>query len=90
VPDNATTEVPAMGVCLLDDAYLAWFSAESECELALNAWSQRTDGQRAAAYSDYRLALEREEAAARELERAWRFAEARHGRVVQRTESVVQ
>ena len=44
--DNATTEVAAIGVRLLDDAYLAWFSAESECELALHAWFQRTDGAR--------------------------------------------
>jgi len=88
--DNATSEVAAIGVRLLDDAYLAWFSAESECERALRAWFQRTHAERRGAYFAYRIALDREEAAARELERAWRFAEARHGRVVQRTESVVR
>ncbi|HTP22092.1 MAG TPA: hypothetical protein VMJ65_20965 [Solirubrobacteraceae bacterium] len=88
--ENAMTEVPATGVCLLDDAYLAWFSAECECELALHAWSRRADSARAAAYSRYRLALEREEAAARELERAWRLAEARRSRVVQGTEGVIR
>ena len=88
--ENATTEVPAMGVCLLDDAYLAWFSAESECELALHAWSRRGDSDRATAYSTYRLALEREEAAARELERAWRSSQARLGRVAESSEAVVR
>jgi hypothetical protein len=88
--DNTMTEVPAMGVCLLDDAYLAWFSAESECELALHAWSRRADSERAAAYSTYRLALEREEAAARELERAWRLTEARQSRVLNGTEGLIR
>jgi hypothetical protein len=88
--NNATSEVAAIGVRLLDDAYLAWFSAETECELALHAWFQGTDADLGVDYSVYRLALEREEAAARDLERAWRFDESRNGRVIERSESVVR
>ena len=75
---------------MLDDAYLVWFSAESECERALRAWSPRSDAQRAAAYFAYRAALDREEAAARHLERAWCIAEPCDSRLVQSTESVVE
>jgi len=73
--DKAETELAAIGVRLLDDSYLAWFSAESECEQALHAWSRATGDQRATAYFAYRAALDREEAAARDLERLWRMAE---------------
>ena len=36
--DNAQTGVAAIEAHLLDDAYLAWFSAESECESTLHGW----------------------------------------------------
>jgi hypothetical protein len=88
--DTATTEVAAIGVRLLDDAYLAWFSAESECEQALHNWFQRTDEQQALAYLAYRAALDREEAAARDLERLWQLAEPCRSAVVHGTESVVE
>jgi hypothetical protein len=73
--NDATTEVASIGVRLLDDAYLAWFSAESECENALRAWWQSTGSSCSSAYAAYRAALDREEAAARDLERLWRLAE---------------
>ncbi len=66
--DNANSEVATIGVRLFDDAYLAWFSAESECEDALRPWFQSTREQRATTYFAYRVALDREEAAARDLE----------------------
>ncbi len=88
--DNATTEVAAIGVRVLDDAYLAWFSAESECEHALHAWFQSTGEQRATAYSAYRASLEREAAAARDLARPRQSAEPCRGAVVPGTESVVE
>jgi hypothetical protein len=88
--DNATSEVAAIGVRLLDDAYLAWFSAESECERALRAWFQRTHAERRGAYFAYRIALDREEAAARRLERVWHFAEPCHTHFVQGNESVIE
>jgi hypothetical protein len=88
--DTATTEVAAIGVRLRDDAYLAWFSAESECEQTLHNWFERTGEQRAPAYLAYRAALDREEAAARDLERLWQLAEPCRGAVVHGTESVVE
>jgi hypothetical protein len=69
--ENIDTTVAEIGVRLLDDAYLAWFSAESECEGALRAWYQAVGSSRGDAYLSYRAALEREEAAARDLERLW-------------------
>jgi hypothetical protein len=63
------TEVAEIGIRLLDDAYLAWFSAESECEQALKAWFAGTVETSAKAYCAYRAALDREEAAARDLRR---------------------
>jgi hypothetical protein len=72
---NAETELAEIGVRLLDDAYLAWFSAESEAERALRAWSGGLGGDRTAAYAAYRAALDREEAAARDLQRLSELAE---------------
>ena len=69
--DETNTDVAAIGVRLLDDAYLAWFSAEDETERALRAWSDGSGSTRAMSYAAYRAALDREEAAARDLERLW-------------------
>jgi hypothetical protein len=69
------TDLAAIGVRLLDDAYLAWFNAESESEAALQSWWQTTGSRRSVAYAAYRAALEREEAAARDLERLWSLVE---------------
>ena len=80
--DKAETQVAAIGVRLLDDSYLAWFSAESECEQALHAWFRTTGDLRATAYFAYRAALDREEAAARDLERLWQLAEPYHDPIV--------
>jgi hypothetical protein len=73
--DIPNTELAAIGVRLLDDAYLAWFSAESESETALKGWWQSTGASRPAAYAAYRAALDREEAAAHDLERLWSLSE---------------
>lgn len=88
--DNAKSEVAAIGVRLFDDAYLAWFSAESECEDVLRAWFQSTREQRATTYLAYRAALDREEAAARDLERLWILADACRHAVAREAESVVE
>jgi len=61
--------VAEIGVRLLDDAYIAWFNAESDCEQALRAWLDGTSSNHAHAYFAYRAALDREEAAARDLQR---------------------
>ena len=67
--ENDTQEVAAVGIRLLDDVHATWLSAEAECGHALQAWFEATSGQRTGAYNVYRAALEREEAAARDLRR---------------------
>lgn len=67
-------EVAEIGVRLLDDAYMAWFAAESECAQTLRAWFDGTSGKRVEAYFAYRAALDREEAAARDLQRLGELA----------------
>jgi hypothetical protein len=52
-----------------DNAYILWAATESECGQALQAWGAASPSQGASAYAVYRAALEREEAAARHLER---------------------
>jgi len=87
--DDTQIECAAIGVRLLDDAYLAWFSAESECEQALRAWFAARGGERTGVYLAYRAALDREEAAARDLERLWRLAEPLRETLVRGAETVV-
>ncbi len=52
----------------VDDAYTAWFNANSRAGEALRAWREAAPSARPTAYRDYLAALEREEAAAAELE----------------------
>ena len=67
--EDAIQEVAKVGVRLVDDAYMAWFVAESECAEALRAWSKAPPAQREESYIVYRAALDREEAAADDLKR---------------------
>ena len=53
----------------VDDAYTAWFNAQSRCAQALRAWRSAPRTERAEAYGAYLAALDVEEATARELER---------------------
>jgi hypothetical protein len=73
--ENNQIEAAEIGIRLLDDAYLAWISAESDCEGALQVWFGAGGARRAAAYLTYRAALDREEAAARDLQRLWQLSE---------------
>ena len=66
--------VAEIGIRLLDDAQMAWQQAEFECERALSAWCDGAPGRGADGYLRYRAALDREEAAARDLERLWEVA----------------
>ena len=66
---NPGREIAVIGIRLLDDAHMAWFAAEVEAERALRAWWEGLGGQHGAAYHAYRAAVDREEAAARDLER---------------------
>ena len=60
-----------IAVRVLDDAHLTWVAAEIESEHALRAWFDADAGQRAGACLAYRAALDREEAAARDLQRLY-------------------
>lgn len=73
-PSDEHHEVAEIGVRLLDDAHTAWLAAERDCDQALLAWSETTPHQCGARYASYRAALEREEAAARDLHRLWELA----------------
>jgi hypothetical protein len=86
--ENTESEVASIGVRLIDDAYLAWFGAETEAETLLRAWFQATGQRREVAYLAYRAALEREEASARDLERLWRLASGCHDTLIKKTEAV--
>ena len=87
---NLETEVATIGVRLLDDAVLAWFRAESECELTLQARFRSTGERRETAYLSYRAALDREEASARDLERLWELSEPCRDTLAQRAGSVAE
>jgi hypothetical protein len=62
-------EVALIGARLTDDAYMAWVAAETESEEALGAWLAGGSVDRDQAYFVYLAALDREEAAARNLQR---------------------
>ena len=71
-------ELAEIGIRLLDEAHVAWQRAELECEQALRAWydgSPRTSVDR---YLSYRAALDREQAAAHDLQRLWELAKSGH------------
>ena len=66
--ESSVNHVAELGHRLHNDAYMAWFSAESECERALHAWFAQPGPAGAPEYLAYCGALEREEAAARDLQ----------------------
>jgi hypothetical protein len=68
-------DVAEIGVRLLDDAHLGWMAAEVEAEHALHAWFNGAPRHHAAAYLAYRAALDREEAAAIDLQRLTEVAQ---------------
>jgi hypothetical protein len=53
----------------VDDAYTAWFNANSRCSQALRAWRDAAPGARPDAHRAYLAELELEQSAAVELER---------------------
>jgi hypothetical protein len=58
-----------IGVRLVDDAHMTWGAAEVESEHALRAWFDATSPERAGTYLAYRAAVDREQAAAYDLQR---------------------
>jgi hypothetical protein len=66
---NTSHDLAVIAVRLLDDAHLTWVAAEVESEHALRAWFKGGASERATTYPAYRAAVDREEAAARDLQR---------------------
>lgn len=64
---SALRDVGGIAIRLLDDVYAAWDRAQTECHHALRAWLDSGAGNHLAYYV-YRAALDREEAAALDLE----------------------
>jgi hypothetical protein len=71
----AGRDVGGIVIRLLDDGYTAWRRAQVECHVALRAWLGTTTGNHVA-YHAYVAALDREEAAAGELERIFQLVAA--------------
>jgi hypothetical protein len=82
------TDVAAIGVRLIDDAYMAWFRAETECTTTLRDWFEAIGARRKPRYLAYLAALDREEASARDLERLWCVASPCRAVLVKKIERV--
>ena len=65
--DTAIRDVAGIALRLHDDVYVAWSRAQVECHAALRAWLD-SGARNSASYYAYRAALDREEAAALDLE----------------------
>jgi hypothetical protein len=63
-----STEAASIGIRLVDEAYMSWCTAQMQCQDALRAWFDARPHDRAEAICVYRAALDREQAAARDLE----------------------
>jgi hypothetical protein len=66
---NASHDLSVIAIRVLDDAHMSWVAAEVESEHALRAWFDAGVAQSANAFLAYRAAVDREEAAARDLQR---------------------
>ena len=75
-------ELAEIGIRLLDEAHVAWQRAELECEQALRAWYDGPPRTSVDRYLSYRAALDREQAAAGDLQRLWELATSGHDALV--------
>ncbi len=66
---NTSYDLAVIAVRVLDDARMAWVAAEVDSEHALRAWFDAATPEGADAYLAYCAAADREEAAARDLQR---------------------
>jgi len=71
-------ELAEIGIRLLDEAHVAWQRAELECENALRAWYDGPPRASVDRYLSYRAALDREQAAAHDLQRLWELTTSGH------------
>jgi hypothetical protein len=67
--NGASRDLAAIAVRVLDDAHMTWVAAEVDSGNALHAWFVAGAPKGAGAYRTYRAAVDREEAAARDLQR---------------------
>jgi hypothetical protein len=81
--DGTKQEVVDLSIRLLDDVYMAWFVAERECEHALRKWFQ-SSRRSPDAYFAYCAALDREEAAAVDLQRLMELTKPLQGAIAER------
>jgi hypothetical protein len=72
---GTSRDLAVIAVRVLDDAHMTWVAAEVESEHALRAWFKGAASQRAAAYLAYRAAVDREETAARDLQRLYELTQ---------------
>ena len=66
---NTGRDLDVIAVRLVDDAHMTWVAAEIESEHALRTWFDAAAPQSAGAYIAYRAAVDREQAAAGDLQR---------------------
>jgi hypothetical protein len=66
---NTSRDLAVIGARLVDDAHLTWVAAEVESEHALRAWFDAARPEGDGAYLAYRAAVDREQAAACDLQR---------------------
>jgi hypothetical protein len=71
--DALAAHAAKIGTRLADSAFMAWRSAQIDCDLALGAWHAAGPGATDTAHVAYRAALDREEAAALHLEELCRL-----------------
>jgi hypothetical protein len=71
---DAEFDLAMIGARLLDDAYMTWLIAESEAEEAFQSWRDPVSCSREVAYRAYLAAVDREAAAARDLQRLGEIA----------------
>lgn len=72
---NTSRALAVIAVRVLDDAYMTWVAAEVESEHALRAWLDASELQCAGAYLTYRAPVDREDTAARDLQRLYALTE---------------
>ena len=71
-------ELAEIGIRLLDEAHVAWQRAELECDNALRAWYDGPPRASVDRYLTYRATLDREQAAAYDLQRLWELTTSGH------------
>jgi hypothetical protein len=65
--------------CMIQDPYSTWRNAAAECAWHFNAWISAATFERAGARARYRVALDRDETAARQLALALQGTAPRRG-----------